>query len=69
MLGTDFPFPEFLPRKNVKIIQVDRDPAHLGLRAPLELGVAGDVATTVDALLPMVAAKPGDAFLRKYACS
>ncbi len=66
MLGTDFPFSEFLPRKNVKIIQVDRNPAHLGRRAPLELGVAGDVAATVDALLPMVAAKPGDAFLRKY---
>ena len=66
MLGTDFPFPEFLPRKNVKIIQVDRDPAHLGRRAPLELGVAGDVTSTMDALLPMVAAKPGDAFLRKY---
>src|SRR5580700_11856163 len=26
MLGTDFPFSEFLPRKDVKIIQVDRNP-------------------------------------------
>ena len=67
MLGTDFPFPEFLPRKNVKTIQVDRDPAHLGRRASLELGVVGDVAATVAALLPMVEAKPDDAFLRKYA--
>jgi pyruvate dehydrogenase (quinone) len=67
MLGTDFPFPEFLPRKNVKTIQVDRDPAHLGRRAPLELGVVGDVAATVAALLPMVETKPDDAFLRKYA--
>jgi thiamine pyrophosphate-dependent acetolactate synthase large subunit-like protein len=56
MLGTDFPFSEFLPHKKVKTIQVDRNPAHLGRRAPLELGVAGDVAATVDALLPMVAA-------------
>jgi len=66
MLGTDFPFSEFLPRKKVKTIQVDRNPAHLGRRAPLELGVAGDVAATVDALLPMVAAKNDDAFLRKH---
>jgi pyruvate dehydrogenase (quinone) len=44
----------------------DRDPRHLGRRAPLELAVAGDVQATVAALLPMVAAKPGDAFLRKH---
>ena len=66
MLGTDFPFSQFLPRKDVKIIQVDRDPAHLGRRAPLELGVAGDVQATLAALEPMVAAKSDDGFLRKY---
>ena len=32
MLGTDFPFSEFLPHKDVKTIQVDRDSAHLGRR-------------------------------------
>jgi pyruvate dehydrogenase (quinone) len=53
MLGTDFPFPKFLPRKDVKTIQVDRNPAHLGRRAPLELGVAGDVQATLGELLPL----------------
>ena len=48
-LGTHFPFPEFLPRKDVKTIQVDRNPAHLGRRAPLELGTAGDVQATLGA--------------------
>jgi thiamine pyrophosphate-dependent acetolactate synthase large subunit-like protein len=41
MLGTDFPFSDFLPHKTVKTIQVDRDPGHVGRRAPLELGVDG----------------------------
>ncbi|HJY58177.1 MAG TPA: thiamine pyrophosphate-dependent enzyme [Streptosporangiaceae bacterium] len=66
MLGTDFPFSEFLPRKDVKTIQVDRHPARLGRRTPLELGVAGDVLATLTALLPMVEAKPSDKFLRKH---
>jgi pyruvate dehydrogenase (quinone) len=65
MLGTDFPFSEFLPHKG-NIVQVDRDPARLGRRAPLQLGVIGDVRATVSALLPMVDEKHGDHFLRKY---
>jgi pyruvate dehydrogenase (quinone) len=66
MLGTDFPFTEFLPHKKVKIIQVDRDPRHLGRRASLELPVTGDVQATLTALLPKVRAKSSDAFLLKY---
>ena len=54
MLGTDFPFADFLPDKKVKTIQVDRDAGHIGRRAPLELGVVGDVAATLRALAPMV---------------
>jgi pyruvate dehydrogenase (quinone) len=66
MLGTDFPFSEFLPDKTVKTIQVDRDPGHIGRRAPLELGVVGDVAATLRALAPQVADKYGDHFLREH---
>ncbi len=65
MLGTDFPFCDFLPQKG-NIIQVDRDPGRLGRRAPLQLGVIGDVQATVSALFPMVGEKQGDNFLRKY---
>ena len=65
MLGTDFPFSDFLPH-NGNIVQVDRDPGRLGRRAPLQLGVIGDVQATVSALLPMVSEKQGDHFLRKY---
>ena len=66
MLGTDFPFSEFLPHKDVKIIQVDRDPSHLGRRAPLALSVVGDVKATLSALGPMVEEKHDDKFLRTH---
>ena len=66
MLGTDFPFSDFLPHQTVKTIQVDRDPAHIGRRAPLELGVIGDVAATLRALVPQVDDKHSDHFLRAH---
>jgi pyruvate dehydrogenase (quinone) len=66
MLGTDFPFSAFLPHKEVKTIQVDRDPGKIGRRAPLELGVVGDVAATLRALAPLVTDKHRDHFLREH---
>jgi thiamine pyrophosphate-dependent acetolactate synthase large subunit-like protein len=59
MLGTDYPFSEFLPRKST-VIQVD-DRAHvLGRRAPTVVGVVGSVRPTVKSLLDRVRPK-GDA--------
>jgi pyruvate dehydrogenase (quinone) len=66
MLGTDFPFTDFLPQKKVRTIQVDRDPGNIGRRAPVELGVVGDVAATLRALAPLVNDKHGDHFLREH---
>ncbi len=66
MLGTDFPFTAFLPHTKVKTIQVDRDPGKIGRRAPLKLGVVGDVAATLRALAPMVEDKHSDRFLRHH---
>ncbi len=62
MLGTDFPYRNFYP-SDAKIIQVDRDPAQLGKRAPLALGVVGDVRETIGALLPRLEAKTNRRFL------
>ncbi|MCU1489090.1 MAG: thiamine pyrophosphate protein domain protein TPP-binding [Acidimicrobiaceae bacterium] len=64
LLGTDFPFSDFLPHKDVNTIQVDRNPNHLGRRAPLALSVVGDVKATLSALEPMLERKPDDKFLR-----
>jgi pyruvate dehydrogenase (quinone) len=53
LLGTDFPYDQFLP-ESVRTAQVDVDPTHLGRRTRLDLAVVGDVGETVRALLPLV---------------
>jgi len=61
LLGTDFPYDNFLPQAHT--IQVDHDPAHLGRRTPLELAVHGDVPATLRAVLPLVNQKTDRSFL------
>jgi thiamine pyrophosphate-dependent acetolactate synthase large subunit-like protein len=53
MLGTDFPYDEFLPEGR-PIIQVDREVENIGRRAPVTLGLVGDVGATLAALAPLV---------------
>jgi pyruvate dehydrogenase (quinone) len=62
MLGTNFPYKQFLPT-DCKIVQVDIRPENLGRRARLELGLVGDVAITIRALLPKLSAKAERAHL------
>jgi pyruvate dehydrogenase (quinone) len=54
LLGTDFPFSEFLPGDKVKKVQIDTNPKHIGRRTAVDLGLVGDIQATVAALLPMV---------------
>jgi pyruvate dehydrogenase (quinone) len=63
MLGTDFPFSEFLPGSNVKKVQIDKNPKHIGRRTTVDLGLVGDIKSTVTALLPAVREKTDTAFL------
>ena len=58
MLGTDFPYRQFYPQGTARIAQVDIRPEQLGRRAPINLGVVGDVGATLDALLPLLTEKP-----------
>ncbi|MGG0283912.1 ubiquinone-dependent pyruvate dehydrogenase [Peribacillus butanolivorans] len=53
MLGTDFPYRQFLPKKSI-ILQVDIRAEHLGRRAALAFGLCGDVKYTVESLLPLL---------------
>ncbi len=62
MLGTDFPYRNFYPT-GARIIQVDRDPGQLGKRAPLMLGIVGEVRETLTAALPRIARKEDRRFL------
>ena len=56
MLGTDYPYSEFLPRKGT-VVQVDERARVLGRRAPTALGIVGSVKPTLKLLLEKVAAK------------
>jgi len=64
MLGTDFPYHAFLPAGKT-IIQVDDKPLHLGRRAAVDLGLAGDVGETLRALLPMLPERDDQDFAHK----
>ena len=62
LLGTDFAYTQFYPDK-AAIIQVDEDGSHLGRRHPVDIGVIGDVKSTVTALLKYVDEKKDTSFL------
>jgi pyruvate dehydrogenase (quinone) len=61
MLGTDYPYSEFLPRKGA-VIQVDERARVIGRRAPTELGVIGSVRATVKSLLDKAKPKSDSSF-------
>jgi pyruvate dehydrogenase (quinone) len=66
MLGTDFPFSEFLPGHRVKKVQIDKNPQRIGRRTALDLGLVGDIKATVTALLKSVREKTETHFLDKH---
>lgn len=58
MLGTDFPYRQFYPKGGgTRIAQIDLRPENLGRRAAIDLGLVGDVAATLRALLPRLETK------------
>jgi pyruvate dehydrogenase (quinone) len=66
LLGTDFPFSEFLPGDRVKKVQIDKNPKHIGRRTAVDLGLVGDIKATVTALLKSVSEKTDRRFLDKH---
>lgn len=63
LVGTDFPYRQFYP-EHAKVAQIDCRAESLGNRRRLDLGVLGDVKTTLATLLPHLSAKTDDAFLK-----
>ena len=57
MLGTDFPYTQFYPEGNAKIIQVDIRGEQIGRRTHVDVGLVGTVVDTVNALLPTLATR------------
>ena len=66
LLGTDFPFSEFLPGNGVKKVQIDRNPKHLGRRTAVDLALVGDIKATLGSLLPKVKQRSSTQFLEKH---
>jgi len=64
MVGTDYPYSDFLPRSG-NVIQIDERPQVLGRRAPTMLGVTGSARPTLTLLLDQVASKSDGAFWDK----
>jgi len=55
VIGSGFPWTEFLPPEGqARAVQIDIDPAMLGLRYPCEVNLHGDAAETLRALLPLL---------------
>ena len=66
MVGTSFPYIEFLPKPGqARAVQIDADPRRIGLRYPVEVGLAGDSRQTLQVLLPWLNHKADRGFLEK----
>jgi pyruvate dehydrogenase (quinone) len=64
--GSSMPYVEFYPKPGkTKAIQIDIDPSRIGLRHPVELGLAGECGAVLRALLPLVERKSDRSFLEK----
>jgi len=62
LVGTDFPYPEFLPEGKT-VVQLDLRGAHVGRRTPVDHAVVGDSQLALGALLPLLEAKDDSAHL------
>ena len=63
MIGSGFPYAEFLPEEGrARGVQIDIDARMLSLRYPMEVGLVGDSAATLRALLPLIDIKSDRSF-------
>ena len=64
MVGTSFPYPQVRPEPgDAKCVQIDIDPARIGLRYPADVGLVGYAGPVLRALLPLVQRKGDRKFL------
>jgi pyruvate dehydrogenase (quinone) len=66
ILGSSFPYQEFYPKPGqAKAVQVDLDPRRIGLRYPVDVGLAGECRAVLKELLPLVQHKRDRGFLEQ----
>ncbi len=64
--GSSFPYLEFYPKPGqARAIQIDIDPARIGLRYPVEVGLVGHCGDVLRALLPLIEPKSDRSFLEQ----
>jgi pyruvate dehydrogenase (quinone) len=64
MLGTDFPYEQFLP-KDATVVQIDVRGEQLGRRSKVDYGFVGDTKATLRALLPRLQQNQYEAHLKE----
>lgn len=68
MVGSGFPYAEFLPKEGqARGVQIDLDASMLSIRYPMEVGLVGDAAETLRALLPRLKPKTDGAWRKSIA--
>jgi len=66
IVGTSFPYIEFYPKPGkARAVQIDLDPARIGLRYPVEAGLVGDTRKVLRVLLPHLKKNPDRGFLEQ----
>lgn len=66
IVGSSFPYIEYYPEPGrVRAVQIDIDPARIGLRYPVEVGIVGDGAEALRAILPLLDRKKDRGFLEQ----
>src|SRR3954469_19714172 len=64
--GSSFPYMEFYPTPGqAHTVQIDISPTRIGLRHPADIGLVGDCATVLRAVLPLLEPKADRSFLKK----
>jgi pyruvate dehydrogenase (quinone) len=56
MIGTDFPYPDWLP-SGTATVQIDTRADHIGRRTPVDVGIVGDAGLSIAALLQRLRSK------------
>jgi pyruvate dehydrogenase (quinone) len=66
IIGSSSPYIEFLPSPgSARGVQIDDRPERIGLRYPVEVGLAGDAKLTLQELLPLLHARSDRSFLEQ----
>jgi pyruvate dehydrogenase (quinone) len=67
MIGSSFPYVSYYPKTDgsVRGVQIDLNPERIGLRFPVEVGLVGDAAETLRALIPLLGRKEDREFLTR----